>query len=135
MIAVDTSALIAILREEEEAASFAATLADNEPVHIAAPTLFEYLMVAEGRSAELRGDRAGGRAQALLSSFEHEVVSFTQAHAAIAHAAFRRFGKGSGHKAQLNFGDCMSYALARALEVPLLYKGRDLAMTDVRAAL
>ena len=49
--------------------------------------------------------------------------------------AFRKFGKGSGHPAKLNFGDCFAYALAKQLDAPLLYKGDDFAQTDVRSAL
>lgn len=62
------------------------------------------------------------------------IESVTAEHAAIARAAFRRFGKGR-HPAALNFGDCFSYALAIAEDEPLLFKGKDFARTDVRVAL
>ena len=63
------------------------------------------------------------------------VVAFGLEHYRLAAAAFDRYGKGRGHPAQLNFGDCMAYAVAKARDVPLLYKGDDFAQTDVRRAL
>jgi ribonuclease VapC len=61
-------------------------------------------------------------------------VPLDEAQARIAREAYRDFGKGSGHKAQLNFGDCFAYALARATNEPLLYKGTDFGQTDVKTA-
>ncbi len=55
--------------------------------------------------------------------------------ARLAADAFQRFGKGTGHKAQLNFGDCLSYAVAKSLDAPLLFKGEDFRHTDVKSAL
>lgn len=63
------------------------------------------------------------------------VKPFDETQARIAREAYRDFGKGSGHKAQLNFGDCFAYALAKAMNEPLLYKGTDFSQTDVRPAL
>ena len=70
----------------------------------------------------------------LLDQFDIEVVSFTAELAQIARQAYRDFGKGSGHRAKLNFGDCMAYALARSERQPLLYVGNDFAETDIDAA-
>lgn len=66
----------------------------------------------------------------LLSSLNVEIVPVTAEQARIARAAYREFGKGSGHPAQLNFGDCSSYALARSRNEPLLFTGQDFAHTD-----
>ena len=62
------------------------------------------------------------------------VIDFDQRHLAIARTAFDVFGKGQGHPAQLNFGDCMSYAVAKAHGVPLLFKGDDFSKTDIAVA-
>ena len=76
-----------------------------------------------------------GRVDALIEQAEINIVSLTEAQARIARSAYQRFGKGSGHPANLNFGDCFSYALAMELDHPLLFKGRDFAQTDVAPAL
>jgi ribonuclease VapC len=130
LIALDTSALIAILFGEAGGDHLAAVLLrDGAPV-IGAPTLFETLMVGE------RDLSRAGRAQidGLLSIAAVRVVAWEAIHAEAAHVAFVRYGKGRGHPAQLNLGDCMSYALAKTIDVPLLYKGEDFALTDIRAA-
>ncbi len=69
----------------------------------------------------------------MLRTFGVEIVAVTPAHAEITIEAFRRFGRGR-HKAGLNMGDCFSYALAKAPDVPLLFKGDDFAWTDIRVA-
>ena len=71
----------------------------------------------------------------ILSRFGIEIEAFTREHAELARAAYRDFGRGSGHRARLNFGDCISYALATATGEPLLYKGDDFGHTDIRSAL
>ena len=71
----------------------------------------------------------------LLQPGRVRIVDFTPAMAEAAVAAFRTFGKGRWHPAQLDFGDCLSYATAEVLDAPLLYKGRDFALTDIRPAL
>ena len=60
-----------------------------------------------------------------------EIVPFTPAQARLARIAYQQFGRGSGHPARLNMGDCFAYALARDLGEPLLFKGRDFALTDI----
>lgn len=87
-------------------------------------------MVAVGRKAE----PGRNMAEALLARFNISVVSWNDSHASIAADAFVRFGKGR-HDAKLNFGDCMSYALAKSLDAPLLYKGDDFSKTDIKSAL
>jgi len=86
-------------------------------------------LVLEGRKADI------GRVELenILRLTGVEIVAVTPAHADIAIEAFRRFGRGR-HKAGLNMGDCFSYALARALDIPLLFKGDDFARTDIKVA-
>jgi ribonuclease VapC len=71
----------------------------------------------------------------LVRTAEIHLAAVDEAQARVAREAYRDFGKGSGHKAQLNFGDCFAYALAKTLNEPLLFKGTDFSQTDVRSAL
>ncbi|WP_198370350.1 type II toxin-antitoxin system VapC family toxin [Roseomonas rosulenta] len=127
---LDTSAVLAILKDEPEAAAFGDALSGARRVAIAAPTLVELSIVAESRA----GEAVRSRIDALLHSLDIEVVPFTAAHAAAALDGWRRFGKGR-HPAGLNLGDCFAYALAKARGEPLLFKGDDFARTDVKAAI
>jgi ribonuclease VapC len=89
-------------------------------------------------SLVLRGRKTGGsdaQIDAFLTEMNIGIAAFTADQARIARDAHARFGKGSGHPAQLNFGDCFSYALAQALDAPLLFKGADFSHTDIRPAL
>ena len=128
---IDTSALIAIARQEDEAAKFAEAMDETEQLKISAASLFEAFVVVD-RSADRTIPR---RFDTFCRRIGFEIVPFDEAQAQIAREAYRDFGKGSGHPARLNFGDCFAYALAKALDEPLLYKGRDFAHTDVRPAL
>ena len=130
MIAVDTSALIAILAQEAEERVFLEAIAEADGAIVGAPTCFEFLMVAEGRL----GEAAREAATALLADPLFQLVPWTFDHAQAAQSAFLLFGKGR-HPAQLNFGDCMSYATARIHRLPLLFKGGDFTKTDIRSAL
>ena len=129
LIVVDTSALVAILLREPEASVFAAILERSGSCLLSAVSRVEFSMVVEGR--------AGGAGRVMLErtllDAGIDIVAVTPAHADIAIAAFRRFGRGR-HRAALNLGDCFSYALAKALDVPLLFKGDDFAWTDIRVA-
>jgi ribonuclease VapC len=87
-------------------------------------------MVAEGRA----GEAVRSRILRLFRSMKVEVVPFTAEHAQVALDAWRRYGKGR-HPAGLNLGDCFAYALAVARDEPLLFKGEDFALTDVKAAI
>ena len=127
---MDSSALIAVLRNEPGSEIYLSALADAAPLAISAATLVETAIVAEGKG----GARAGLDLDALMRRLEIEVIPFTAEHAALAREGFRRFGKGR-HPAGLNVGDCFAYALARARHQPLLFKGDDFARTDVKAAL
>jgi ribonuclease VapC len=127
MMVIDTSALIAIQFGEPEAKQFRSIIRPR--MLIGAPTLLEYYLVVGSRYGEV------GRleAEALVERLDLAVVNFTEEMAQIASDAFMRFGKGK-HKAKLNFGDCMAYALAKESDAPLLYKGGDFALTDIKPA-
>lgn len=129
LIVVDTSALIAILYEEAELAAFARAILLSKDAIVGAPTALEYRMVASG----LRSSHDSERIERVLSISQVRIVDWTPAHALVGRNAFIRFGKGR-HPAKLNFGDCMSYALAKSLNCPLLYKGDDFAKTDIVSA-
>lgn len=123
---VDTSALVAVLRRELGADRLIDRLLAGDDVRISAGTLLEARIVAErdGGTAEL---------EKLIETIGIEVVPVDARQVAIAFEGFRRFGKGR-HKAGLNFGDLFAYALARAFDEPLLYKGTDFAHTDIAVA-
>jgi ribonuclease VapC len=82
----------------------------------------------------LRDPVQSRRLDALIREAEIGIEPLTEAQAVIARQAFRDFGKGSGHPAKLNFGDCFFYALAKSLNQPLLFKGGDFSQTDVKSA-
>jgi ribonuclease VapC len=129
-VILDSSALIAMLFREPEAAAFAAAVTDAGRVAIAAPTVLEAATVSEGRL----GAEMGRMLDQLLAEMNAEIVPFTAAHVALAREGWRRFGKGR-HPAGLNLGDCFTYALAKSRNQPLLFKGDDFAQTDVKAAI
>ena len=123
---LDTSAILAILLNENERPEFISRIEAEERRIISAVSILEASMVLEGR----RGDDAGTDLDLFLRRASIETVPFDQEQLVIARTAFRRFGKGR-HVAGLNFGDCASYALAQWSGEPLLFKGADFAATDV----
>jgi ribonuclease VapC len=128
---LDTSVIVAILKNEPEAASFSVILQAADVVRISSANYFESSLVVDGfknpkLSVEL--DEMMERAKVIIEPVTHD-------QARIARQAYRDFGKGSGHPAGLNFGDCFSYALARDKREPILYKGNDFVHTDLRSAL
>jgi len=129
-IVVDTSAIIAILRDEPEKDHFVDAILTANPRFMSAVSLQEAGMVVAGR----RGEAAAWETlDALVTRLNLEIVAHDAALARIARQAFLRFGKGR-HPARLNFGDCAAYALARANGLALLFKGKDFAKTDIAAA-
>ncbi len=130
---VDTSAIIAIVRNEPEGAVFLNRLIDarsaGEATRISAATLVELTTVVD-RYGEIKAARL---LDALLAELRLDVVPVDAAQAAVARAANRAFGKGF-HPARLNLGDCFTYALARQAGEPLLFKGDDFSQTDVESA-
>jgi ribonuclease VapC len=133
VIVVDSSAVIAIFRQEHDAEDFARSIAtDDDPV-MSAANLVETSIVLRGLK-----EIAPATAERWLDDFIEvagiriEPVTWDQAQAA--RLAHLQFGKGSGHRAALNYGDCFAYALAKAMEVPLLCKGNDFRLTDIGIA-
>ena len=127
---IDSSVLVAILRGEPEGTVFVDAIVDHGEPCISAATYVEASMVMELRF----GDRGGREIDMLLDDVSIETIPFDQAQAKLAREAFRRFGKGR-HRAALNFGDCFAYALAKTLDAPLLFKGDDFALTDLKRAI
>jgi ribonuclease VapC len=128
-VVLDTSALIAILAAEPEQQRFIALLAEARDPVISAGTLLEASIVMEARS----GSAGVADLDELLAAAGVRCVAVDEAQAVLAREAYARFGKGRS-PAGLNYGDCFAYALARALDRPLLFKGQDFARTDVAAA-
>ena len=133
MIVVDSSALIAIFRQEHDAEDFARRIAtDDDPV-MSAANLLETSIILRGLK-----EIAPAKAERWLDDFIEaagiriEPVTSDQANAA--RAAHLQFGKGTGHSAALNYGDCFAYALAKVTQVPLLCKGNDFRLTDITIA-
>lgn len=126
---IDTSAVIAILAGEADAAHYAQLIEQDPTPRIGAPSLLESSIVLTRWFGEV--------AEAALDGFVREsgaeIVPFDLPQLRAAQDAYRRFGKGR-HPAGLNFGNCMSYALARMCDEALLFKGEDFAHTDIRAA-
>jgi ribonuclease VapC len=131
VIAVDTSAIIAILQNEPETAALLRCITESDKIVLSAVSLQEASMVVAGRTADAAAWRD---LDALIRAFSIETIPYTGELALIARDAFLRFGKGR-HPARLNCGDCASYALAKSLDIPLLFKGGDFAKTDIVAAL
>jgi ribonuclease VapC len=118
---VDTSAIVAIVRGEPEAQSFSTTLHQKRPTSISAANYLEAGIVIDGG----RDAVASTRLDATMNKLGVEIEPVTEVQARIARQAYRDFGRGSGHPAKLNFGDCFAYALAMERGDALLYKGDD----------
>jgi ribonuclease VapC len=128
---IDSSALIAILRNEPEAQIFAELIERAATVRISAATLFEASMVAD----KFGVPKLSARFDETVEQAKIIIEPFTATQARIARETYRNYGKGSGHPANLNFGDCFSFALAREKREPILFKGDDFGHTDLRSAL
>jgi ribonuclease VapC len=130
-VIVDSSAIVAILKEEPGFERYVSSLdRHRDRVFISAGTHLETAIVTDGVSPIV-----GQAFDRLMKASNIEIVPFTEEQARIARAAYRDFGRGSGHPARLNFGDCFAYALAVDRDEPLLYQGDDFGHTDVRNAL
>jgi len=130
-VIVDTSALIAILRDEPEAMLYASAIERASIRRLSAANFVEAAAVIDAA----RDPVASRRFDDLCREAQLIIEPVTEAQARIAREAYRDFGRGSGHPAKLNFGDCFAYALAKASGEPLLFKGTDFAHTDVSTAL
>jgi ribonuclease VapC len=127
-VIVDSSALVALLLRETGWERVADALSAHAQVAIGAPTLTETAIVLNAKGAP------SSLLPALLQRIGIEVVPFTQRHALLAADAYATFGRGR-HAASLNYGDCMTYAVARLARAPLLFVGNDFSLTDLEAAL
>jgi len=129
-VIIDTSALVAIFRSESDASRFADAIEQAKTRRISAATYVELGAVIDGA----RDAVASRRVDEFVEAARITVEPVTEAQARIAREAYRDFGRGSGHAAALNFGDCFAYALAKTTGEPLLFKGDDFSKTDVAAA-
>ncbi len=124
---IDTSVLVAILRGESDAGAYMEAIRSSFPRRISAGTYVELGIVID-RAGDAIASR---RVDDLLRAQTITIEPVTATQASIARAAYRDFGRGSGHRARLNYGDCFSYALAKELDEPLLFKGDDFTHTDI----
>jgi len=128
---VDSSALVAIAEREPNAERLLELLAASDAVRVSAANWLETWMVVDRR-----GSAAGtALAERVFDRFGIDVAPVTMEQVRIARDAWRRYGRGSGHPARLNFGDCFAYALAKHPNEPLLFVGDDFPHTDIAAAI
>ncbi|MGH9416587.1 MAG: type II toxin-antitoxin system VapC family toxin [Terriglobales bacterium] len=123
---IDSSALIAVLLQQPEAAEIAQLMEADPTRLVSAGNYLEAAIVIEAR----RGAAGGRDLDLLLHAIRAETVGFSAEQAEVARTAWRRYGKGR-HPAGLNFGDCMAYALSKTSGEPLLFVGADFTQTDV----
>jgi ribonuclease VapC len=126
---VDSSALVAILQYEPEALRLTTAIVESSPCRLPASCFLETSMLMIGR----RTEDAVRDLDLYVARSRIEITPFTESQALLAREAFRRYGKGR-HPAQLNFGDCMAYALATETGEALLFKGTNFGRTDVTVA-
>lgn len=126
---VDTSAIIAILFNEEDAQIYAEAITQAESCRMSAATFVETAIVVEAQTK----NNGGRQLDAFIRRAAIAIEPVTEEQAHIARQAYIDFGKGR-HPAGLNYGDCFSYALSKTTREPLLFKGKDFAKTDLIAA-
>jgi ribonuclease VapC len=129
-VIVDTSALLAVILDEDDAAEFVSAVRQARRSRMSAGNYLEAGIVIDRK----RDAAASRQLDTLLSAMRIEVAPVTPTQAGIARQAYRDFGKASGHPARLTFGHCFAYALAIDTDEPLLFKGDDFRRTDVRVA-
>ncbi len=128
---IDSSAILAILLAETDAHAYVNAIAKAYTTRMSAAV---YIEVA-AKIDSVRSPIASRELDNLIRRSQIIIEDVTAEHAQIAREAYRDFGRGSGHPAKLNFGDSFSYALAKAYDEPLLYKGNDFSKTDIQSAL
>ena len=124
---IDTSVLVALILREPEAVPFALAMTAAPVRRLCAANYAELAAVIDGR----RDPVLSNALETSIRASDIDVMPFTVEQARIARVAYQQFGRGSGHPARLNMGDCFAYALARDLGEPLLFKGGDFALTDI----
>jgi ribonuclease VapC len=131
MIVVDTSVLIAALKNESDAPLLIERMGTASECHVSAGSILECGIVVGAKY----GDAGLEAMQELCASLSLNIVPVDAEQSRIGYEAFRRYGRGSRHPANLNFGDCFAYALAKTRKLPLLFKGDDFVHTDIEPAL
>ena len=133
MIVVDSSAIIAIFRQEDDAAHYAQRIAaDADPI-MSAANVVETSIVLRGLK-KIPSDKAERWLDDFIETAGIRIEPVTPEQSRAARSAHIQFGKGTGHRAGLNFGDCFAYGLAKEMNAPLLCKGKDFPLTDVGIA-
>jgi ribonuclease VapC len=127
---IDASALLAVVLDEADGRRFAEAIAAAPRARMPAATWFEAALAVDTRGDDL----ASRRFDDIMRDLRIELMAFTPEHAEQAREARRIYGK-TRHRAQLNFGDCMVYGVAKAEREPLLFKGDDFSQTDIEPAL
>jgi ribonuclease VapC len=130
-VIVDSSALVTIIREEPGFSSYLDRLLASPKTRMSAATFLEAAIVIDRQP----DPRAAAKLDEIIEQLDITIEPVTARQARIARDAYRRFGKGRGHPARLNFGDCFAYALAKDLDEPLLFVGQDFVRTDIRSVL
>ena len=133
MIVIDSSAVIAIFRQEADAAHYAGLIANDDDPVISAANIVEASIVLRGLK-KISADRAERWLDEFIETAGIRIEPVTPDQARIARSAHLRFGKGTGHGAALNYGDCFAYGLAKAMDAPLLCNGNDFPLTDIGIA-
>jgi ribonuclease VapC len=127
---VDSSALVSAIKREPDWIELSRAMDSAKTLSMSAASYLETAIVIDC----LRSPTQSARLDELIDQMDMVIEPVTAEQAKIARQAYRDYGKGSGHPANLNFGDCFSYALARAKREPILYKGDDFVHTDLRPA-
>lgn len=133
MIVVDSSAIIVIFRQEDDAAHYAQRIASDDDPIMSAANIVETSIVLRGLK-KIPPDKAERWLDDFIEAAGIRIEPVTQEQAVAARSAHLRFGKGTGHGAALNYGDCFAYGLAKTMDVPLLSKGNDFPSTDINIA-
>ena len=130
MIVVDSSAVIAIFRQEDDAAHFAQRIATDDDPIMSAANIVETSIVLRGLK-KIPPDKAERWLDDFIETAGIRIEPVTREQASAARSAHLRFEKGTGHGAALNYGNCFAYGLAKEMNVPLLCKGKDFPLTDI----
>ncbi len=129
---IDSSAIIAILMREIEVEKFAQILSEENSLHISVAALLEIFIVLKNKRKQ-PDENIQSTINNFLNLYGIQTVPVTYEQITLAQSAFGKYGKGQGHPAQLNFGDCFAYALAKEMNLPLLFKGDDFKQTDIQS--
>ena len=130
MIVVDSSAVVAVFRQEDDAEHYARSIASDDDPVMSAANLVETSIVLRGLK-KIAPKKAERWLDDFVKAAGIRIEPVTADQAQMARSAHLRFGKGTGHGAGLNYGDCFAYALAKAMDAPLLCKGKDFPLTDI----